>query len=274
MQKIVIDPLSRIEGHLKVEALVDSGVVKEASVGGTLFRGFEIFLKGRDPWDAVRLTERVCGVCPASHGMASAQNLDCALGVTSLVPHNARLIRNLILGANFLQSHILHFYALAALDFVDVTAVADYAGNDPDPQAVKSFIDRGALAPFVPRFGWLARIPAAIAVGYAAGQELIAAVQAKLFPQLLDTVTVFSGAGSARGVIDALLILVGTLSVVFYFTMTFRRTPVLNGVSRVGVIFLMVGFGAVYGNMVMSRFTLLIGRIEFLFGEWIHLIPS
>ena len=127
------------------------------------------------------------------------------------------------------------------------------------------------LAPFVPRYGWLARIPAAIAVGYAAGQELIAAVQAKLYPQLLDTVTVFGGAGSF---IDAVLILVGTLSVVFYFTMTFRRNPVMNGVSRVGVIFLMVGFGAIYGNMVISRFTLLIGRIEFLFGEWIHLIPS
>ncbi|MFH1602600.1 MAG: nickel-dependent hydrogenase large subunit [Pseudomonadota bacterium] len=152
MQKIVIDPLSRIEGHLKVEALVDSGVVKEATVSGTLFRGFEIFLKGRDPWDAVRITERVCGVCPAVHGTASAQNLDSALGVTSLVPHNARLIRNLILGANFIQSHILHFYALAALDFVDVTAVADYAGNDPNLQAVKTFIDRGALAPFVPRY--------------------------------------------------------------------------------------------------------------------------
>lgn len=130
------------------------------------------------------------------------------------------------------------------------------------------------LAPFVPRIGWLARIPAAIAVGYAAGQELIAAVQARLFPQLLDTVTAFDGASGAPAVIDALLIVVGTLSVVFYFTMTFRRTPVLNGVARVGVVFLMIGFGAVFGNMVISRFTLLIGRIEFLFGDWIHLIPS
>ena len=152
MQKIVIDPMSRIEGHLKVEAMVDRGIVKEAEVSGTLFRGFEIFLKGRHPWDAVRLTERVCGVCPAVHGTASAQNLDAALGVTGSVPHNGRIIRNLILGANFLQSHILHFYALAALDFVDVTAVADYAGNDPDLQSVRNFIERGALAPFVPRY--------------------------------------------------------------------------------------------------------------------------
>jgi len=152
MQKIVIDPMTRIEGHLKVEALVDGGVVKEASVGGTLFRGFEIFLKGRDPWDAPRLTERVCGVCPASHGMASVQNLDRAFGVTGMIPHNGRIIRNLILGANFLQSHILHFYALAALDFVDVTAVADYSGSNPDLQSVRSFIKRGALAPFAPRY--------------------------------------------------------------------------------------------------------------------------
>jgi len=152
MQKIVIDPMSRIEGHLKVETLVDGDEVKEASVGGTLFRGFEIFLKGRHPWDAQRLTERVCGVCPAVHGTAAAQNLDRALGVTDAVPHNARLIRNLILGANYLQSHILHFYALAALDFVDVTAAADYAGTDPDLKALKAFIARGALAPFVPRY--------------------------------------------------------------------------------------------------------------------------
>ena len=152
MQKIVIDPISRIEGHLKVETVVDGGVVKEAAVGGTLFRGFEIFLKGRDPWDAQRLTQRVCGVCPASHGMAAAQNLDSALGVTSSIPHNGRLIRNIILGANYIQSHVLHFYALAALDFVDVTAVADYAASDPDLKAVKSFIERGALGIFVPRY--------------------------------------------------------------------------------------------------------------------------
>jgi len=152
MPKVVIDPMSRIEGHLKVETVVDGGEVKEAEVSGTLFRGFEIFLKGRDPWDAARLTQRVCGVCPAVHGNASAQCLDMALGVTARVPHNGRIIRNLLLGANFLQSHILHFYALAALDFVDVTAVADYEGNDPDLISIKNFIVRGALAPFVPRY--------------------------------------------------------------------------------------------------------------------------
>ena len=159
MPKVVIDPMSRIEGHMKVETVVDGGVVKEAEVSGTLFRGFEIFLKGRDPWDAARLTQRVCGVCPAVHGNAAAQCLDMALGVTGRVPHNGRIIRNLLLGANFLQSHILHFYALAALDFVDVTAVADYDGNDPDLISVKDFIARGALAPFVPRYEGDYRLP-------------------------------------------------------------------------------------------------------------------
>ena len=152
MPKIVIDPMTRIEGHMKVETLVDGGEVKEASVGGTLFRGFEIFLRGRHPVDAQRLTQRVCGVCPTAHAMASACNLDNALGLVAKVPHNGRRIRNLIVGANYIQSHVLHFYALCALDFVDVTAAADYAGSDPDLQSVRRFIDRGQLAPFFPRY--------------------------------------------------------------------------------------------------------------------------
>ena len=131
---------------------MDQGVVKEASVSGTMFRGFEIFLKGRDPWDAQRLVQRVCGVCPAIHGVAAAQNLDAAFGITNLVPHNGRHIRNLILATNYLQSHILHFYVLAALDFVDLAAVADYAGDDADLKAVRQFLDRGAAAPFLPRY--------------------------------------------------------------------------------------------------------------------------
>ena len=152
MQKIAIDPMSRVEGHLKIETMVDQGVVKEASVSGTMFRGFEIFLKGRDPWDAQRLVQRVCGVCPAIHGVAAAQNLDAAFGITHLVPHNGRHIRNLILATNYLQSHILHFYVLAALDFVDLAAAADYTGDDADLKAVRQFLDRGAAAPFLPRY--------------------------------------------------------------------------------------------------------------------------
>jgi hydrogenase large subunit len=131
MGKIVIDPLNRVEGHLKIEAVVENGVVKEARSSGTLRRGFERILRFRNPLDAQRITQRMCGVCPIAHTYASTLNLDSAFGVADRIPENARIIRNLILGANYLQSHILHFYALAALDFVDVTAAADYRGDDP-----------------------------------------------------------------------------------------------------------------------------------------------
>ena len=149
---IAIDPITRIEGHMKVEAVVDGGEVKEARCCGTLFRGFEIILKGRHPLDACRLTQRVCGVCPTAHGTASALCLDQALGVDHEIPDNGRIVRNLLLGSNYLQSHILHFFALAALDYVDVTALADYDGADSNLKMVRNFIDRGVLSPFVPRY--------------------------------------------------------------------------------------------------------------------------
>jgi len=149
---VKIDPLTRIEGHMKIEATVDGGEVKDARCAGTLFRGFEIVLKGRDPRDAQRITQRVCGVCPTVHGTAATLNLDSAFGIANKVPDNGRIMRNLILGANYLQSHILHFYHLTALDYVDVTSVADYSGDDPELNSVKDFITRGELAPFAPRY--------------------------------------------------------------------------------------------------------------------------
>jgi hydrogenase large subunit len=159
MAKIVIDPITRIEGHLKIEATVDGGTVKEARSSGTLFRGFELILRGRDPRDASVLTQRICGVCPIAHASASSLCLDDAFGIADRIPKNGRVIRNLILGANYIQSHILHFYHLAALDYVDVTAAADYAGNDPDLKSVSEFIARGALGPFVPRYEGDYRLP-------------------------------------------------------------------------------------------------------------------
>jgi len=150
--QIVIDPITRIEGHMKVEAVVDGGEVKDARCCGTMFRGFERILLGRHPLDASRLTQRVCGVCPTAHGTASALCLDEALGVADKIPDNGKLVRNLILGSNYLQSHILHFFTLAALDYVDVTALADYAGDDSDMKAVRAFIARGELGPFFPRY--------------------------------------------------------------------------------------------------------------------------
>ena len=129
MGKIIIDPITRIEGHLKVEAIVENGVVKDAHSSGTLFRGIEIILRGRDPRDAQRYTQRICGVCPTSHSIAATLNLDSAFGLSDKIPDNGRLMRNLILGAAHIADHILHFYHLAALDYVDVTHVAKYEGT-------------------------------------------------------------------------------------------------------------------------------------------------
>ncbi len=142
MAKIVIDPFTRIEGHLKIEVVTEGGIVKEARCVGLLFRGLEIILRGRDPRDAQRITQRICGVCPAAHAMASSLALEDAFGVASEIPANGRLMRNLILGSNYLQSHILHFYHLAALDFVDVTAAAGYSGPDRRLRQVSDFIAR------------------------------------------------------------------------------------------------------------------------------------
>jgi hydrogenase large subunit len=119
--KITIDPVTRLEGHLKVEVTVDTvqgrQLVVDARATGTLFRGFETILKNRDPLDAPDLTQRICGVCPVSHGTAASLALEAAAKM--IVPENARIMRNLVLGANYLQSHILHFYHLTAMDFVE-----------------------------------------------------------------------------------------------------------------------------------------------------------
>jgi len=152
MGTIVIDPITRIEGHLKVETVVDNGEVKEAKCSGMLFRGFEKILEGRDPRDAQLITERICGVCNHCHTTASALSLDSAFGIADKIPDNARHMRNLTMGFHQVQDHILHFYHLAALDYVDVTKVATYDGNDRTLKSIKAFISRGELAPFVPRY--------------------------------------------------------------------------------------------------------------------------
>ena len=122
-----IDPVSRIEGHLKIEVTVDTvngkQKVTDAKSSGTMFRGFEKIMVGRSPLDAPHITQRICGVCPVSHGMASCKTIEDALSLTP--PANGRILRNLVLGANFVQSHILHFYHLAALDYVNTTGILD-----------------------------------------------------------------------------------------------------------------------------------------------------
>ncbi len=119
-QRVVVDPVTRIEGHLRIEVEVTNGKVNNAWSSSTMFRGLELILKGRDPRDAWLFTQRSCGVCTYVHGLASVRTVEDAAKVT--VPENARLIRNLLLGAQFLHDHIVHFYQLSALDWVDVVS--------------------------------------------------------------------------------------------------------------------------------------------------------
>jgi len=162
MGKIVIDPVTRIEGHLKIECVVENVVVKDARATGNLFRRFELILRGRDPRDAQVIAQRICGVCPQSHGIAATLNLDSAFGIAAKIPDNGRIIRNLIHGAHVAQDHILHFYHLAALDYVNIAEVAKYEGNDSQLNSIKDFIQRGALEPFLPRYEGDYRLPPAV----------------------------------------------------------------------------------------------------------------
>ena len=117
---VTIDPVTRLEGHLRVDVAVESvdgrHQVIDAHVSGTSFRGFESMLVNREPSEAPHLTQRICGVCSVPHGVAAAMALEKA--GQSTIPENARLLRNLVMGANFIQSHVLHFYHLSLLDYV------------------------------------------------------------------------------------------------------------------------------------------------------------
>jgi hydrogenase large subunit len=117
-ERVVVDPITRIEGHLRIEADIDGGKIVDAFSSGTMVRGIEIILKGRDPRDAWAFTERVCGVCTTVHALASVRAVENALGY--VIPPNAELVRNLMAGAHYLQDHVVHFYILHALDWVDV----------------------------------------------------------------------------------------------------------------------------------------------------------
>jgi len=119
MARIVIDPVTRIEGHLRIEAEVNSGAVSDAWSSGTMFRGIELILRGRDPREAWVWTQRICGVCTTVHALASVRAVEDALGIE--VPENASLIRNIIAASQYVQDHVIHFYHLHALDWVDVT---------------------------------------------------------------------------------------------------------------------------------------------------------
>ncbi len=118
MARIVVDPVTRIEGHLRIEAVVENGVITDAYSAGTMVRGLEKILIGRDPRDAWAITERVCGVCTTVHALASVRSVEDALGIS--VPPTAELIRNIMLTTQYVQDHVVHFYHLHALDWVDI----------------------------------------------------------------------------------------------------------------------------------------------------------
>lgn len=119
MARVVIDPVTRIEGHLRIEAEVVDRQVTDAWSSGTMFRGIELILRGRDPREAWIWAQRICGVCTTVHALASVRAVEDALGIE--IPENARLVRNIIAGTQNVQDHIIHFYHLHALDWVDVT---------------------------------------------------------------------------------------------------------------------------------------------------------
>lgn len=119
-KKIVVDPITRIEGHLRIEAKVENGKIVDAWSSSTMFRGVERILQGRDPRDAWYFTQRFCGVCTTVHSIASIRAVENALGIK--IPFNAEMIRNIIMGIQSVQDHVIHFYHLHALDWVDIVS--------------------------------------------------------------------------------------------------------------------------------------------------------
>ncbi|MCG8549162.1 MAG: nickel-dependent hydrogenase large subunit [Desulfobacterales bacterium] len=154
--KVDIGPVTRLEGHLSIQTTVENNVITAAKSVGEMFRGFETFLRGRDPLDAQQITQRICGVCPYAHAIASSYAQEDAYQLDT--PSNGRIIHNLIQGANHLYDYLLHFYQLSALDFVDVTAVLKYTGSDADLNNLRDWVKREIgsgspfpAAPFLPR---------------------------------------------------------------------------------------------------------------------------
>ena len=130
--KVVVDPITRIEGHLRIEAQAEDGRITNAWASSTQFRGLEIVMQGRDPRDAWAFTQRICGVCTVVHAVASCRAVEDAFDIT--IPPNANLIRNLIHGMQYVQDHVIHFYHLHALDWVDV--VSALSANPADAAAI------------------------------------------------------------------------------------------------------------------------------------------
>jgi hydrogenase large subunit len=140
MARMVVDPITRIEGHLRVEAqVVDGGHISDAWSSGTMFRGIELIVRGRDPREAWLWTQRICAVCTMVHALASVRAVENALGIE--VPDNARIVRNLISASQYIHDHIIHFYHLHALDWVDITGAlkADPAKTSQLAQSISEW---------------------------------------------------------------------------------------------------------------------------------------
>jgi hydrogenase large subunit len=122
-ERVVVDPITRIEGHLRIEAQMNGKAIESAYSSGTSVRGIEIIMRGRDPRDAWAFVQRICGVCTLVHGMASIRSVEDALNYE--IPPNAQLIRNLMIAAQYVHDHVMHFYHLHALDWVDVVSALE-----------------------------------------------------------------------------------------------------------------------------------------------------
>jgi hydrogenase large subunit len=141
-ERVVVDPITRIEGHLRIEAQTDGDTITEAYSSGTMVRGIEIILRGRDPRDAWAFAQRICGVCTLVHGIASVRAVENALNYK--IPPNAQLIRNLMIAAQYVHDHVMHFYHLHALDWVDVVSALS-----ADPKATSELAQ--AVSPSYPK---------------------------------------------------------------------------------------------------------------------------
>ena len=136
--KLKIDPITRIEGHLKVEVNIEDGVVKEAKASADMYRGIEKALKGYDYLTAIHITQRACGCCPYAHAEAAALAIEDALNIE--LTKNGKLLRNLVIGGYKVKDYILHFYTLSLLDFMDIAAILKYDGNDLDLLELKKWV--------------------------------------------------------------------------------------------------------------------------------------
>lgn len=182
-RRVVVDPVTRIEGHLRCEVNIDhDNVIRNAVSSGTMWRGIETILKGRDPRDAWAFTQRICGVCTGVHALVSVRTVEDALGIR--IPENANIIRNLMHATLYAQDHLVHFYHLHAMDWVDVpdalkadpretSAIAQKISRWPNSSPgyfrdvqnrLKKFVASGQLGPFTNGYWGNAsyRLPAAV----------------------------------------------------------------------------------------------------------------